>query len=440
MIKNSMVVQSNRLIEARYRLTIEEQKIIKILISQIQRDDTDFQVYTFHVKELGEMLGITHKQQYAVLNRVTDRLLTRILKFYNPETKELLKTTWLSSARYKEKQGTISFRFDPELKPLLLQLKSYFTQYTLEQVMQFKGQYAIRFFEFRKSFLGRGKNEAIFSLKELWEILGLGEDEYTIFRNFRNRVLEPARLELLERTGKSFTWEPVKQGRGGKIVGVRLVFDSDDEALTDSEAAQESPPSAALDAKRDEEVAAEAGSAARQAAFAEIVRLGVAEKAARDILDRYPVDQIQQKLALVEQRQHIKNQAGFFIQAMQGDWCDPEIEHAQRQTEKRQRRESLEVRKREVRRLKDRFAAYRVEAARTQYQEAPEALAQQWRDEFVEHQPVWKSLLRGKKLDFEHAAFRAFVMERLPLPALDDFLEQEHLQLSDEDRALWNAV
>ena len=306
--------------------------------------------------------------------------------------------------------------------------------------MQFKGQYAIRFFEFRKSFLGRGKNEAIFSLKELWEILGLGEDEYTIFRNFRNRVLEPARLELLERTGKSFTWEPVKQGRGGKIVGVRLVFDSDDEALTDSEAAQESPPSAALDAKRDEEVAAEAGSAARQAAFAEIVRLGVAEKAARDILDRYPVDQIQQKLALVEQRQHIKNQAGFFIQAMQGDWCDPEIEHAQRQTEKRQRRESLEVRKREVRRLKDRFAAYRVEAARTQYQEAPEALAQQWRDEFVEHQPVWKSLLRGKKLDFEHAAFRAFVMERLPLPALDDFLEQEHLQLSDEDRALWNAV
>ena len=55
MIKNSMVVQSNRLIEARYRLTIEEQKIIKILISQIQRDDTDFQVYTFHVKELGEI-------------------------------------------------------------------------------------------------------------------------------------------------------------------------------------------------------------------------------------------------------------------------------------------------------------------------------------------------------------------------------------------------
>ena len=226
-------------------------------------------------------------------------------------------------------------------------------------------------------------------------------------------MLEPARLELLEKTGKSFTWEPVKQGRGGKIVGVRLVFDSDDEALTDSAATQESPPGAALDANRDEQAAAETQSAARQAALAEIVRLGVAEKAARDILDRYELDQIRQKLALTAQRPNIKNQAGFFVEALHEDWRDPAIEHAQRQQEKQQRRTRQETRQRELRRLKDRFAAYRMEAARTQYQEAPAALAQQWREEFAERQPVWNSLLRGKKLDFEHAAFRAFVMERL---------------------------
>jgi hypothetical protein len=31
-------------------------------------------------------------------------------------------------------------------------------------------------------------------------------------------------------------------------------------------------------------------------------------------------------------------------------------------------------------------------------------------------------------------------MERLALPALDEFLARENLQLSDADRALWNAV
>ena len=440
MNKKSLVIQSNRLIEARYRLSIEEQKIVKILISQIKKDDEDFKSYEFRIKELAEFLGMEHTNTYGVLRNVTRRLMTRVLEFHNPETRSLLQASWLSSAEYREGQGTVSLCFDPKLKPLLLQLKSYFTKYELEQIMQFRGQYTIRFFEFRKSFLGRKKTEVNFTLKELRDVLSLKKDEYDQFFDFKRRVLEPARLELLERTGKSFTWEPVKQGRGGKIVGVRLVFDSDDETLTDSEAAQESPPGAALDAKRDEEVAVETGSEEQQAAFIEIVRLGVAEKAARDILDRYELDQIRQKLALTAQHQRVKNQAGFFIEALQEDWHDPAIEQAQRQQEKRQRRESLEVRKREVRRLKDRFAAYRVEAARTQYQETPEALAQQWRDEFAEHQPVWKSLLRGKKLDFEHAAFRAFVMERLPLPALDDFLEQEHLQLSDEDRALWNAV
>ena len=93
-----------------------------------------------------------------------------------------------------------------------------------------------------------------------------------------------------------------------------------------------------------------------------------------------------------------------------------------------------------MRRLKDRFLAYRMEVARKQYREAPETAIQQWRNEFTESQPVWNSLLRGKKLDFEHAAFRAFVMERLALPTLEEFLAGENLQLSDDDRALWNAV
>ena len=440
MNKKSLVIQSNRLIEARYRLSIEEQKIVKILISQIKKDDEDFKSYEFRIKELAEFLGMEHTNTYGVLRNVTRRLMTRVLEFHNPETRSLLQASWLSSAEYREGQGTVSLCFDPKLKPLLLQLKSYFTKYELEQIMQFRGQYTIRFFEFRKSFLGRKKTEVNFTLKELRDVLSLKKDEYDQFFDFKRRVLEPARLELLERTGKSFTWEPVKQGRGGKIVGVRLVFDSDDEALTAGVAALDSALGEAVAEPLCEAMSVATGSEEQQAVFTEIVRLGVAEKAARAILDRYPVDQIQQKLALVEQRQDIKNQAGFFIQAMQSDWRDPAIEQAQRQTEKRQRSESLEVRKREVRRLKDQFVAYRIEAARTQYQEVPEALAQQWRNEFTESQPVWNSLLRGKKLDFEHAAFRAFVMERLPLPTLDDFLAQENLRLSDDDRALWNAV
>lgn len=433
MDKKSLIVQSNRLIEAKYRLTVEEQKIIKILVSQIQKDDEDFKDYEFHIKDLAELLDMDHSNTYGVLRGITKRLVSRVLEFYDQEKKEFIQASWLSGAKYKEGHGTVTLHFDPLLKPLLLQLQSYFTKYELGQVLRFKGQYTIRFFEFRKSFLGRNKREVEFTLKELRDILGIQKDEYKIFRDFKNRALEPARLELLEKTGKSFKWEALRQGRGGRIIGVQLIFDSDDDdALT--------PGAAALAEQPSEGTTGETGTDETQEILAELLRLGLAEKAARDVMEKYGVAQIREKLALIEQRKDINNQAGFFIEAIQGNWLDPVIEQDRHQREKRQRRTRQETRQRELRRLKDRFTAYRMEAAREQYQAAPESLIRQWRDEFAEAQPVWNSLLRGKKLDFEHTAFRAFVIERLSLPTLEQFLARENLQLSGDDRTLWDAV
>jgi len=62
------------LIEAKYRLSIEEQKIVKILISRIQKDDKDFQDYEFHVKDLAELLGMTYYNPYVVLRKITKNL------------------------------------------------------------------------------------------------------------------------------------------------------------------------------------------------------------------------------------------------------------------------------------------------------------------------------------------------------------------------------
>lgn len=47
--KNSLIVKSNHLIESSYKLGLTEMKIISKLTSTIQKDDTDFKVYTFKV-------------------------------------------------------------------------------------------------------------------------------------------------------------------------------------------------------------------------------------------------------------------------------------------------------------------------------------------------------------------------------------------------------
>lgn len=161
--KKSLVVQSNNLVEAKYRLSLEEQKIIRIVISQIQREDQDFKEYEFRIKDLAELLGMEHKDIYRVLPRITGRLVSKMLQFYNAKTGKLLQTSWLSSAEYSEGQGIVAMCFDPKLKPLLLQLRDHFTQYELGKVLQFKGQYTIRFLSFENHSLGR--------ISEKWHFL-----------------------------------------------------------------------------------------------------------------------------------------------------------------------------------------------------------------------------------------------------------------------------
>ena len=431
MDKKSLVVQSNRLIEAKYRLSIEEQKIVKILISQIKKDDESFKSYEFRIKDLADLLIMEHTNIYGVLRSIIRRLMTRVLEFYNPETKSILQTSWLSSAEYKEGQGIVALCFDPKLKPLLLQLQSYFTKYEMEQVMQFRGQYTIRFFEFRKSFLGRNKKEATFTMKGLRETFGMEKDEYEQFSDFKKRILEPARLELLEKTGKSFTWEPIKQGRGGKIVSVRFIFDGDAEA-TLNEVTQAQPQTTAIEHNLPDEL---------QDIFKELLGLGIVNKAAQEMVNQHSPDQLRAAMMLTNQQTDLKNPAGFLVEALNGDWRDPQVEQVNKQRQKRQQQDDMEVRKKKLQQLKRRFSEYRLAAAQKAYPQVEAPLVQQWKEEFIQTQPpILRNRVQGKELDFKNPRFRAFVMQRLSLPTLEDFLKQEGVQLQEDERMWWNQL
>jgi plasmid replication initiation protein len=48
---------------------------------------------------------------------------------------------------YNESEGAIDIRFDPFLRPYLLELKKEFTSYKLENVIKLKSSYAIRIYE-----------------------------------------------------------------------------------------------------------------------------------------------------------------------------------------------------------------------------------------------------------------------------------------------------
>jgi hypothetical protein len=46
-----LIVKSNKLVEARYKLSLQEQKIILTMISKIGKNDEDFKIINFNVRE-----------------------------------------------------------------------------------------------------------------------------------------------------------------------------------------------------------------------------------------------------------------------------------------------------------------------------------------------------------------------------------------------------
>lgn len=205
---SNLVTKSNMLIEANYKLGVVEQKIILCLASNIQPNDSDFKTYTLEIKEFTKLLGLKGTPKYTELRQISKELMQKVFEIRID--KKIIQVAWLSYVAYNESEGTIDIRFDPFLRPYLLQLKREFTSYKLDNVVKIKSSYAIRIYELLKQY--EKFQERTFLLADLRKMLG-AEDVYPAYGNFKQRVLVPAQKELKKKTDISFEIQEIKIGR-----------------------------------------------------------------------------------------------------------------------------------------------------------------------------------------------------------------------------------
>lgn len=217
--ENNIVSKSNTLIEANSRLNLVEQKMLLCLASNIEPNDRDFKTYTFPIKQFHDLLGLNGSTKYTELSKITKELLSKVIEIRAGE--ELIQVSWLSSAIYNRNKGTIDMRFDPLLKPFLLELSSKFTSYRLANVVKLKSTYAIRIYELLKQY--EDLKERTISLENLRYYLD-AMDVYPNYANFKQRVLKPSQKELNQKTDISFEFEEIKLGR--KVQKIRFIIRS----------------------------------------------------------------------------------------------------------------------------------------------------------------------------------------------------------------------
>ena len=213
---NHFVVKSNTLVEARYRLSLQESHVILWLLTQIKPEDEDLKLHSMKISDFAKMVGVKIENQYKELRKVTMNLIQRGLSIYEPETKEWLQVSWLSSARYRQRKGDVLLSFDPQLKPYLLQLKSQFTRINISDAIGFKSVYALRIFELLVQYETVGKREI--SINELRDYCGIGKDEYKQYVHIKTRLINRAKTEINAKTCYEIDYKEIKESP--KVVGI----------------------------------------------------------------------------------------------------------------------------------------------------------------------------------------------------------------------------
>jgi len=196
---DALVVRHNKLIEARYETTLQQQRIMLWLISEIRPEDRDFQKYRVTIKELARFVGLQkNKNIYQEIAKATEGMVGRVVVIRDTKNDtDFTQVGLIRMAEHKIASGYIDLSINPELMPYLLDLKANFTTAYLRDLLAMKSAYSIRLYDLINQY--RKIGERVIEITDLKEILGI-EKKYKDYKNLKARVIVPAVEEINART------------------------------------------------------------------------------------------------------------------------------------------------------------------------------------------------------------------------------------------------
>jgi len=217
-LENNLVVQSNSLIEASYKLKIGQQKFLRVMASMIKKDDEDLKKYRFKISDLMELFEVKDRSKYKEIPKQMKELMGNILNF-NTYEKDI-SVPFLIYCEYEKLVGVLSVQFHPFLKPFYLYLnkENPYTKYALKNILPLKSVYSIRIYELLKQYEKIGKRTV--DIDELRTLFQIAPTEYTRYNDFKRFVILKAQKELPKKTDISFTFLEIKTCR--KVTSIKF--------------------------------------------------------------------------------------------------------------------------------------------------------------------------------------------------------------------------
>lgn len=247
-------IKSNLFINAKYKSSLLENKILALSLATLQETQTEDYVKIesqIDTKLIIELLNGNSGSFYVKLKEAVKSMRRREIGIEIPEEEFFSYSNIIINSDYKN--GVLTVEFNPRLKKYLTNIKQNFTKLELRTMLQFQKMCSFRLYELLKSkaYSYDNKNDFQISidLAELKFVIGVVDIEdknaydilnkstapdydkayesmqdakYCDWKNFKRKILEPSIQEIETLTNMRIEYETIKKGRGGAVCGIRF--------------------------------------------------------------------------------------------------------------------------------------------------------------------------------------------------------------------------
>ncbi|SNC77639.1 Initiator Replication protein [Hymenobacter gelipurpurascens] len=202
-------------------------RLFVALLSRIDFEDVDFKEHFIPLDELVfERRGGSAYEQVDEMCKGLASFTLYIEELEEKTRKRRRKPSYtyiplMAEAGYRADLGGVIASFNPKIMPYLLQLRESgnFTTAEMQQVLKLKSPQSLRIYWLLKEYADFGRRTM--SVEDLRFVLGIEEDEYPRFSNFKARVLDKAQSEIAA-TDIPFTYELEREGK--TVARIKFLF------------------------------------------------------------------------------------------------------------------------------------------------------------------------------------------------------------------------
>jgi len=219
------LVQSFLLSVTRVRLSLYEQRILTKIVEHGQSvvQGLSPRQYKFIENPFGnEEIRVPiryvlsdNSKDYAKVIDACKALMARKFEFYEPETKTYYTDTCIHNVRHVKGSGEVRFMVSRILFDVMFNFQLGYKKYDLEEALSLPTPYAVRLYVL----LNGQEKPLTWDIDKLKAMFGV-TDKYKQTADFIKKVIEPARLALVNAKCNGFTYSRVTEGK--KVTALRF--------------------------------------------------------------------------------------------------------------------------------------------------------------------------------------------------------------------------